>query len=48
MNKDDLKYLFNQYLKAVDRGKPAPRAAKNLILALEANEIYLHIKNKNK
>ena len=42
---DDLKYLFDLYLNSINRGKQAPRAAKNLILALEANEIYLHMKN---
>lgn len=40
-NNQDLEYLFNSYIRGTAKGKPNKRGLKNLILALEANEIYL-------
>lgn len=45
-NTDDLRYLFEKYLKATEKGKPAPRLRKQLTLALDAHDIYLESKTK--
>jgi hypothetical protein len=41
---DDIDYFYNNYKRATAKGKPNPRALKNLIIALEVNEIYLTTK----
>jgi len=41
----DLQYLFDKYIEGTRIGKPNQRGFKNLILALEANEIYLVASN---
>jgi hypothetical protein len=38
---DDIDYFYNNYKRATAKGKPNPRALKNLIIALQTNEIYL-------
>jgi hypothetical protein len=37
----DLQYLFDKYIEGTRKLVPNKRGLKNLILALEANEIYL-------
>jgi len=44
----DLIYLLDKYVKATENGKPAPRIRKQLILALDAHDIYLEMKQEEK
>lgn len=44
-SKRDLEYIFNKYLAAIRFGKPSPKIAKQLILLIESNELYLMVKD---
>jgi len=41
----DLQYLFDKYIESTRRGKPNKKGLKQLLLALEAHEIYLVASN---
>ena len=39
-------WMANKYQQSVNRGKPNPRLAKQLILMIKCNEIYQHKRNE--
>ncbi len=43
---NDIAWMANKYQQSVNRGKPNPRLANQLILMIKCNEIYQHKRNE--